>query len=1497
MAWRAKVGMVINRAQTVHVRRCLARWQLTHLHLKSQKAVVLKLLNRQTFKFLSRWCEAIFYERQMQKTLKLWIANTLTKAMRTWEDIIWRRNSCRKVLATILHLKQYKTMRLWIYAVEKGKMSKAFLAAVRGKILSNLRANKKDVLRAWVRIHHHERTIHLVRQDACKRNFLRVWRRIVVVARIFRQRVYNLLPNVVSRHEMVVARVVTRTWRVWTRRSKTLSVRAQRLHHRQRWWRLHGTFQEFTLRTEHAKSQDALAALQVRWGLKRLASRIMHHWYMEVQTTREEALMKDHMVSEVRHSKTSYFALVCGNAVRHWCLWAVARRDLRRKERMSRKLARSSLLRTVLHKCAILAQSRKRHRRIILCCHQEQRNRLLARTFTNIDGATSFARTVQYAQTRRTRLIKSKLLRCWQQTASIVNLELTFDKQRHKAYRYCFQQTCKRHQIHLFHRWVLFLREKRLLVKFLCRNASKRMSRYVQEWRRCIVTTRLFDRAWQSIERRWLHNRLIEWRRNVDGEVQDGGRKIAYLFEVHTRRLLRGWARVITQKRIKYRVMHCLLERKQQVAMKRIWKIWSGKNNTQKALVVVAKNMGKHVRTVFLLWRQASLLVPSFSVVETVNRLPHRALLQYVVKLWRKHARKIKAAMFKIHPQFRLMKAWNLWRRHQRQLITARHVTDAVQNTVQALFLSSVMRQWLHVTVVPASEAEETLNRKLNTKLMIRFLGHFVEYNKWVKAIETASIEERKGKLIKLSFVEFRNSVQYCVCLRHKTRAAIEKYELQLLADCFYDVRDDVLEGLLLDESVREMVKLRTHTAYLWSGFEAFYAMWEEASIFKERESEFRAKRIDWKLMREGFTVLQSEVEEMHDKMAQMELKYKERNEAAFRIRVFNNLCCAVENQQQQYDEAEQSIRMKYHTFLMSVGLTRIFEDAHSERETEQRARMQYQFRVKVRLQRWLLSQMAHWLKYSRSLEEKALGMHSVFLLREGFRELLWASQMSIDPGLLKQVLRRNHHKRLVRAFNTFRSKLRRRQHRYESFWRVRGNSRKFCLQMHSRAWLESFQRRKTRRQTVSDAHRRNYHKLSGRSFYAWLHVLLYRLWLGTRLVRVRKRFLTLNVKDPMIHRWKLAIYNMKRLLAAYRRIVRWHASRQVATSLNAWHWSVVTRRVALRTIEGIILRQRFKACRKQLYWWSRCTEKRIQSLDLSISHREASRRKHLQKWRSFVVEQHSVQDRARTYHVIIKTLKAKRHRELKMTAFLCFTEFFFGARRLSCSVYRRMKWQHLRAVHGSLLRRSFLTWRRHWVEVEQLGEALRRVLSQRRIKVDLHQPFWAWVRYVEDKLNIRRETALVHKTSKILKSVLDVFGEPLLSDFSVRAERAYTLDDLIVLLRKYQHHNSNLKEMASSKGSGFPYVAIDGPMPYSHHVTTIGKTSTNSQLLGLSPSKGAIISTPPLWHATNSTSVESGTNPEKYFGASLDRFNKKLPQAHTANSLDVKRELDVLFP
>ena len=106
-------------------------------------------------------------------------------------------------------------------------------------------------------------------------------------------------------------------------------------------------------------------------------------------------------------------------------------------------------------------------------------------------------------------------------------------------------------------------------------------------------------------------------------------------------------------------------------------------------------------------------------------------------------------------------------------------------------------------------------------------------------------------------------------------------------------------------------------------------------------------------------------------------------------------------------------------------------------------------------------------------------------------------------------------------------------------------------------------------------------------------------------------------------------------------------------------------------------------------------------------------------------------------------------------------------------------------AKHGSLIRSTFFTWRRHWIEGEQLGEALRRVLSQRRIKVDLHHPFWAWVRYVEDRMNIKRETALVHKTSKILADVLDVYGEPLASDFCIRAERAYTMDDLIKSLMK----------------------------------------------------------------------------------------------------------------
>ena len=154
-------------------------------------------------------------------------------------------------------------------------------------------------------------------------------------------------------------------------------------------------------------------------------------------------------------------------------------------------------------------------------------------------------------------------------------------------------------------------------------------------------------------------------------------------------------------------------------------------------------------------------------------------------------------------------------------------------------------------------------------------------------------------------------------------------------------------------------------------------------------------------------------------------------------------------------------------------------------------------------------------------------------------------------------------------------------------------------------------------------------------------------------------------------------------------------------------------------------------------------------------------------------------------------------------------------------------------------MQRAFFTWRRHWINHDLMGEALRRVLSQRREKVDLHQPFWAWLRYLEDKLNIRREAALVRKTSKILTDVLDVYGEPFLSDFSVRAERAFTLDHLIGLLKRYQQHHSDLKMSAKMQGSAPPRVLTHGPVPYSHYITTIGKQGTSKSLntgLGLSP-------------------------------------------------------------
>ena len=175
----------------------------------------------------------------------------------------------------------------------------------------------------------------------------------------------------------------------------------------------------------------------------------------------------------------------------------------------------------------------------------------------------------------------------------------------------------------------------------------------------------------------------------------------------------------------------------------------------------------------------------------------------------------------------------------------------------------------------------------------------------------------------------------------------------------------------------------------------------------------------------------------------------------------------------------------------------------------------------------------------------------------------------------------------------------------------------------------------------------------------------------------------------------------------------------------------------------------------------------------------------------------------------------------------------------MPCSLFRRSKWQHLRALCGSLMQRAFFTWRRHWINHDLMGEALRRVLSQRREKVDLHQPFWAWLRYLEDKLNIRREAALVRKTSKILTNVLDVYGEPFLSDFSIRAERAFTLDHLIGLLKSYQQHHSNLKMSAKMQGSAPPRVLTHGPVPYSHYITTIGKQGTSKSLntgLGLSP-------------------------------------------------------------
>jgi hypothetical protein len=1148
---------------------------------------------------------------------------------------------------------------------------------------------------------------------------------------------------------------------------------------------------------------------------------------------------------------------------------------------MVRKLERRNHLRTSFQKYVIIFKTQKLHRHVVLRRHQLHCQSHMKVSFACIVRYTANGRIVKSVKARKLRLYKCKLLRIWQQAARMVNLRVNFEKQRFRTYNFCMHQRCKRSAMRCMHQWIIFQDHRRSWIKFIQRIARKRLSQMLHAWRSAMFHNRVFERRVQASEHRWLSNRMHQWKRNTARTKEQNNGKVQYVNEIHVRSVLREWAKLATKKMHKWKLMARIMKRRERVMLQQSWNAWSGVQSRNQAIPLIVKCMTQLLRTTLMSWRQAALMVPSTSVSVAMNRMPHRALLSYILKQLRKYTRKLKAAMFKIHPQFRLMKAWNLWQSLRRRLLSAHVISDAISKTVQAHYLSSVMRQWLYAVTVPASEAEEGIVNKMQKRLALKYFGFLVEFGKYMKEILAIAIEHRKGTFTKLSFALFRQIVAYCRDLRVKSAKANRNYELFLMADYFYDIRDTVLEDLRFDESVMEIVRAKTRGVYLYAGMSAFLLLWDEARAFRGRSDFFR-RNLDLGLMKEAFDGL---IEDLKGSKTANELinqKYKDRNENAMKNRVFGNWCCAVDNQQRQYLEIEETIRTKNQHLSVQYALDAFADEVQIERERASIARKQLNLRLKSRANNRIVCQLKLWVEYSRKLEQKLLHKHRVCLMNFGFIQMMMATQNSVDPGLLKQYLRARRHKKLYLTFRGLVSIMKRKQRLYEAHIEVRQNRRSRLVKLHWRVWCESFAVRRKRHVRLSQLVRNRRRSLSQRSLLAWCAVWLQQVYVGNKLVLLRKRFFLLHIKAPAMERWKRFKHNVARLLVAYCRIVRTSTLGYATRLLWGWKHFVVERARTLRKIQGILIHKRCSMWRKTIQAWQRSIDRRSRAGDLSLSHLDACRRKHLQEWRSYCVEQLTVQERARTYHVIIKTSKARRRRDVMSYVFTCFAENLFGARSVACSLYRRVKWQYIRAKHGSLLQRAFVTWRRHWIEVEQLGEALRRILSQRRTKVDLHHPFWAWVRYMEDRLNIKRETALVHKTGKILKEILDVYGEPMASDFSIRAERAYTIDDLIKLLRKYQQHHSDLLAAAKLQGAAPPRVVSHGPVPYSHYVMNLGKHSKEDShhSFGLSPPSVTLGAVPVNLIRTESTG-QLGVNLSQEYPPGIvvpDRFLRSSP-------------------
>ena len=1254
------------------------------------------------------------------------------------------------------------------------------------------------------------------------RNVVSVWRRVLVVERIFRQRVYNLLPSMAAKHDRLCLRRFTRAWQEWSKHSRSLSVRLESHGYACRRRLAGAAFAGMLRHLEQSLASNRLSELGIRvmsrCSDKLVVARTLWHWMIDLSATREKALLEDRVVIGVKHSESSNFTTACGNALRCWALHSICSRGYRRRLHMVHKITRRKCLQHSFFRFASVIKGEKREAHIILCCRKTHTRRLAAESLACIREFTANGRALGLALARKKRLQKSRLLQGWQQAASLLHLAVTFDDQQRAAFEFCARQRVKRGARQVLRHWIDFLQQQRLWNKLLTRVARKRLSSMMLAWHAFFVVERLYDRAMRSTRRRRMFHRLHAWRNFVEDCNLHNHARIVMRQEGRVRAVMRVWARATTRRQHKLRFILRLVRRRQLFALQKAWGVWAGTESKKGALRMVVRHVIGTVRHAFFLWCQASLLVPAVSVCETLNRLPHRALLVYILKRWRYYCRKIQRSLFKYHPQFRLAKAWGLWHDLRRRLVTATCITDAVNRTVHFYNLSSILRQWLQAVIEPASVAEEALRNKWGRMKLLKFFAVLSQHVADTREIMKERNGVLKEKMLRVAFSGYRTRVAYLNSIRSKNSFAIERYTLNLLAVHFFLIKDEVLASLLVDEGVHRVVREKTYTAFLRAGFAAFSDMWREARTLLQRANGYRQQRQHLALLAHTFDMLREESQ----------------------IR-----------QQQRYSEARSRMQSLYGGLLKAAGFSALCQECRAERELELRVRLPFEFRRHKQAQNMVVAGLKNWLVHSRAIEEQALLKHDCYLLGMCFKTLLSATRQNVDPALLRQIMRVRCHRQLHHAFVGLVSRLHRRQLLYQAHAQVRRRHWTQYMSLTCAVWQAWAVRRKRRTQGLRYLHFRRQLLLCKRTLIGWCSIWVEQVYIGSKLGLLRNRALLLHVKSPALGRWKSFHDNARRLSVACCRIISRKTVQRAKNATWAWRVCVVDRVRALRKIEGMIFRSDCSACRKCIHAWHRSIDKRIRADYFSLSRRADFYRRHLRGWHAFCADQHLIQERARTYSVIIKSFNSKLCLMALSQAFDHFVSNLFGARFSACSKHRRYKWQHIRALQGSPLRHAFVTWRRHWIEFQQLGEALRRVLTQRRGKVDLHQPFLAMVRYTEDRKNIRRETKLVHKTAKILSDVLDVYGEPHVSDFTIRAEYAVTIDDLIVLLKHFHRYHSDLKASAKLANAAPPQVFSHGPLPYSHYVTTVGKKDATH--LGLSP---PVLLTPNLHHEVPSVSI-----------------------------------------